>query len=235
MSNESLEAFGQRLGLNFQDKNLFQQVFVHRSYLNEHRSFYLPHNERLEFLGDAVLELVVTEYLYRTYNKPEGELTNWRSALVRGEMLAEIATELTMEPHLLLSRGEQKSTGKARKLILANAFEALIGALYLDQDFTACREFITKHLISKLDDVLTRKIYIDAKSSLQEQTQERLNLTPTYQVLSSIGPDHDKKFIVGVYFGEREIARGEGGSKQRAEQAAAAAALDRGEEIFSRP
>src|SRR3990167_11540540 len=162
---ETLALYLEGLGLEIRDHDLFQQVFVHRSYLNEHRSFPLGHNERLEFLGDAVLELVVTEYLYRTYPNPEGELTNWRSALVKGEMLARIAKELEIEDHLLLSRGERQSTGKARQLILANAFEALIGAVYLDLGYERAQAFIQKYLVSRLSQVLEDRLYIDAKRS----------------------------------------------------------------------
>ena len=217
--------FASRLGLSFTDQQLLQQVFVHRSYLNEHRTFPLDHNERLEFLGDAVLELVVTEYLYKTFNKPEGELTNWRSALVRGEMLSQIAQQIGMGDCLMLSRGEQKSQGKARQLILANAFEALVGAIYLDGGYEAASSFIHTHVISQLDKILEEGRHIDAKSDLQEKSQEQLGITPTYNVLESTGPDHDKMFVVGVYLGERLLAKGTGSSKQRAEQNAASEAL----------
>lgn len=225
IKNQALLDFIARLGVEAKDADLFQQVFVHRSYLNEHRSFHLGHNERLEFLGDAVLELVVTEYLYLTYPNPEGELTNWRSALVKGEMLAQVASQLELEPHLLLSRGEKQSTGKARQLILANAFEALIGAIYLDQGYAAAQLFIGTNLISRLETVLAERLYIDAKSDLQERTQDRLGVTPTYILMDSSGPDHDKTFTVGVYIGDRLLASGSGRSKQKAEQSAAEAAL----------
>lgn len=225
MSETPLRAFATSLKLPFNSDDLLQQVFVHRSYLNEHRSFHLPHNERLEFLGDAVLELIVTEYLYGHYENPEGELTNWRSALVRGEMLAKIAQEVEMEPHLLLSKGEQQSTGKARQIILANAFEALIGAIHLDLGYEAAREFVETHLIRRLDDILAQRLYIDAKSDLQEKSQEQLGITPIYQVLDAEGPDHAKEFTVGVFLGERKIGEGKGSSKQKAEQEAATAAL----------
>ena len=222
---DDLRAFAQKLQLSFSDEQLLQQVFVHRSYLNEHRAFPLDHNERLEFLGDAVLELIVTEYLYKTFDKPEGELTNWRSALVRGEMLSQLAQQIGMGDYLLLSRGEQKSQGKARQLILANAFEALIGAIYLDAGYEAAVRFITTHVISQLERILEEGRHIDAKSDLQEKSQEQLGVTPTYNVLESTGPDHDKTFVVGVYFGDRLLAKGTGSSKQRAEQAAASEAL----------
>ncbi len=221
------------IGIKPTNLDLFLQVFVHRSYLNEHRSFHLGHNERLEFLGDAVLELVATEFLYRTYDNPEGELTNWRSALVKGEMLAQVAAELGLEPHLLMSRGERTSTGKARQLILANAFEALVGALYLDRGYKAAQTFLVKNLLIRLDKVLVERSYIDAKSDLQERTQDRLGVTPTYMLLGATGPDHDKEFVVGVYIDDKLMAEGTGRSKQKAEQAAAAAALEKESAVTS--
>ncbi|MBI4023239.1 ribonuclease III [Candidatus Berkelbacteria bacterium] len=223
--------FAKSLGITFSDAELLSQVFVHRSYLNEHRSLGLDHNERLEFLGDAVLELVVTEHLYRNFPNPEGELTNWRSALVRGQMIATIAKELGMEPHLLLSRGEQQSKGKARQLILANTFEAFIGALYLDRGYEAAQSFLNEHLILHLSDILAQRLHIDSKSDLQEKSQEHLGVTPTYTVLKSEGPDHDKIFTVGVQIGGTMVAEGTGSSKQRAEQSAAAQALEKWDEI----
>jgi ribonuclease-3 len=220
-----LSTFEERVGIDFDDKDLLQQVFVHRSYLNEHRGFTLGHNERLEFLGDAVLELVVTEYLYTTYPNPEGELTNWRSALVKGETLAKVASELGFADYLMLSYGEAKSGGRAKNLILANAFEALIGAMYLDAGYIKCQEFISRHVLSRLDDILENQLFIDPKSRLQEHTQERFSITPSYQVLSEEGPDHAKQFLVGVFLNEKEIARGTGASKQSAQVSAAENAL----------
>jgi ribonuclease-3 len=214
------------LGIDFTDKNLLRQVFVHRSYLNENSGFDLDHNERLEFLGDAVLELVVTEYLFKNYKNPEGELTNWRSALVRGVMIAEIANNLAMGDYLLLSRGEQKSGGKARQLILANTFEAFVGALYLDKGYEAANEFITKHLIVRLPDILDKQLYLDPKSKLQELSQERSGMTPQYKVVAEHGPDHAKSFTVGVYVDSKLLGEGSGSSKQNAEQAAASNALE---------
>lgn len=235
MKNEaSIQAFADALGLQFNDPALLQQVFVHRSYLNEHRSFPLPHNERLEFLGDAVLELVATEFLYTNYENPEGELTNWRSALVRGEMLAKIANELNLNDHLLLSKGEQRSEGKARQLILANAFEALIGAIYLDLGYEAAKEFLMKQLLHRLDEVLAQRLHIDAKSDLQEKSQEQLGNTPRYEILRSSGPDHDREFVVGVYIGSELLAEGGGKSKQKAEQAAASEALKAWDSVVKR-
>lgn len=216
-----------KLGLKFKNKDFLIQAFCHRSYLNENPDFYLEHNERLEFLGDAVLELVVTEYLYKEYpKKPEGELTNWRAALVNAKMLAEIAKNLDFNDFLLLSRGEEKEKGKARMYILANTFEALIGAIYLDQGYKTCQNFIEKHLIFKLSEIIKKGLFKDAKSRFQEEAQERVGITPTYKVLEEWGPDHAKHFIVGVFLKEELVARGEGSSKQEAELEAAKNALE---------
>ncbi|MEI6477899.1 MAG: ribonuclease III [bacterium] len=225
MSAELLPALEERIKVTFTDKDLLQQVFVHRSYLNEHRGFALGHNERLEFLGDAVLELVVTEHLYKNYPNPEGELTNWRSALVKGETLAKVALELDFPELMMLSYGEEKSGGKSKGLILANAFEALLGAMYLDQGYDVCQTFISSCVISRLADVLEQKLFIDPKSRLQEYTQEQFSITPHYTIVSEEGPDHAKQFVVGVYAGEKELGQGTGSSKQSAQIAAAANAL----------
>lgn len=225
-NSEHLENYIKKLGLEINNFNLYQQVFVHRSYLNEHRSFALPHNERLEFLGDAVLELVVTDYLYNNYDNPEGELTSWRAALVKGEMLSKIAKDIGIEEYMLLSKGEKKSQGRSRDYILANAFEALIGAIYLDQGYDSARDFINKNLIIHLNNVLENQLYIDSKSNLQEKTQDEKGITPRYEVLKEDGPDHDKNFVVGVYLGNELLAQGEGRSKQKAEQDAARIALE---------
>ena len=214
-----------RLGVKFMEPQLLQTAFIHRSYLNEHPGAGLEHNERLEFLGDAVLELVVTEYLYRNYQNPEGELTNWRSALVKTESLALVAERLQLGEFLQLSRGEAKSGGRSRQLILANTVEAVIGALYLDQGYEAATEFINRQIISSLPHILEAGLYIDAKSHLQELSQELDGVTPTYEVMSQSGPDHDKQFVVGVYLGARKLGQGTGSSKQSAQQSAAAAAL----------
>ena len=222
---KDLQEIEKQLSIEFTDKNLLKQVFVHRSYLNENVGFDLDHNERLEFLGDAVLELVVTEYLFKHYNNPEGELTNWRSALVRGVMLAEIAQGLDMGDYLFLSRGEQKSGGKARQLILANTLEAFIGALYLDKGYKAVEQFVAKHLLIRLPEILEKKLYLDPKSRLQELAQERFNVTPQYKVLTEYGPDHAKSFSVGAYIGDKLSGEGSGSSKQNAEQAAASNVL----------
>jgi len=221
-----LSDFESVIGVEFANKDLLQQVFVHRSYLNEHRSFHLDHNERLEFLGDAVLELIVTEFLYKTFPNPEGDLTNWRSALVRGEMIATIATKLGMNDFLLLSHGEQQSTGKSRNLILANAFEALIGAMYLERGYDVTSDFIHRMLLPELKIIQEQELHIDAKSRFQEMVQEAQSITPNYRVLKEEGPDHDKEFTVGVYVGETLMGTGTGSSKQRAEQDAAKHAIE---------
>jgi len=215
----------QALNIYFHDKDLLQQVFVHRSYLNEHRSFALGHNERLEFLGDAVLELVVTEYLFRNYPNPEGELTSWRSALVKGETLAQVAIELNFPEYLLLSYGEAKSGGKNKNLLLANAFEAFIGALYIDSDYKTCQTFIEQYVVSRLENILKNFLFVDPKSRLQEYTQQRFGQTPQYRVVGESGPDHAKTFEVEVFVGERSIGKGTGSSKQSAQISAAEAAL----------
>lgn len=213
------------IGVKFNDSNLIKQAFIHRSYLNEHPKLGLEHNERLEFLGDAVLELVVTDYLYRHHPNPEGELTSWRSALVKTESLAALAEKLDIGQYLLMSRGEAKSGGRSRTALLANLIEAIIGAMYLDQDYEVARNFIEKYIISSLASILREGTYIDAKSHFQEVAQERDGVTPHYEVLSESGPDHDKEFTVGVFLGDKEYGRGGGPSKQAAQQSAAAAAL----------
>lgn len=217
------------LGVKFNNLELLQQAVTHRSYLNEHRSYKLDHNERLEFLGDAVLELVVTEYLYRNFPNPEGEMTNWRAALVNGEMLARIAGRLGVENYLLMSRGESKDTGRARQYLLANAFEAIIGAIYLDQGekgYDECRDFIMKNVVSELPEIIEHKLYMDPKSRFQEVAQDKVGVTPSYRVISESGPDHDKKFVVGVFLEEEKIAEGEGSSKQEAQRNAAEKGLE---------
>lgn len=215
-----------KLGINFKNKDLLIQAFVHRSYLNENPEFHLEHNERLEFLGDAVLELVVTEELYEKYpDKSEGELTNWRAALVNAKMLTKVAEEIGLNDFLLLSRGETKELGKARQFILANTFEAFIGAIYLDLGYDACDEFIKDYLTIKLPDIIENGLFRDAKSRFQEEAQERMGITPAYKVLKEWGPDHAKNFIMGVFLGEELVAEGEGSSKQEAEESAAKNAL----------
>ena len=219
--------FEKKVGLKFKKKELLIQAFCHRSYLNENPEAKLENNERLEFLGDAVLELIVTEYLYKEYpQKSEGELTSWRAALVNAKMLSQVAQELKLNDYLLLSKGEAKEIGKARQFILANTFEALIGAAYLDSGYNKCRDFIKKNLIIKLPEIISKGLFKDAKSCLQEETQEEKGITPTYKVIKEWGPDHAKHFIVGVYLNEQLLAEGEGSSKHEAELEAAKNALE---------
>jgi len=223
---KQFDLFEKKLGLNFNNKNLLTQAFVHRSYLNENPEFGLEQNERLEFLGDAVLELVVTEYLYKEYpQKAEGELTNWRAALVNAKMLTMVAEELGFNDFLLLSRGEAKELGKARQYILANTFEAFIGAVYLDAGYEAADVFIKKYVLKKLSDIIVKGLHIDAKSEFQEQSQDKVGITPAYKVVKEWGPDHKKKFVVGVFLHSELVAEGEGYSKQEAEEDAAKKAL----------
>lgn len=221
----SLKQLEDELDFTFTDKDRLREALTHRSYLNEHPDWKLAHNERLEFLGDAVLELVVTDHLYHNYPLPEGELTNLRAAIVRGEMLAKIAEELELGNYLYMSRGERKDTGKARQYILANAVEALIGALYLDQGYEAAAKLIQKYIISKLPEVMAAGLHIDTKSRFQELAQEKFRVTPRYEVLSESGLDHARKFVVGAFLRENKLGEGEGSSKQEAQQNAARAAL----------
>lgn len=225
MTQEALAALERDLGVTFSNKDVLQQAVTHRSYLNENPSWQLGHNERLEFLGDAVLELVVTEHLYRTYPNPEGEMTNWRAALVNADMLADISEDFRLNDHVLLSRGEARDTGRARRAILANAVEAIIGALYLDQGYAACQGFIDRFVLSRLPQVFEKRLYRDAKSLLQEEAQERVGATPSYEVLEEWGPDHARQFRVGVFVNKEQIGIGEGPSKQEAQQQAAEDAL----------
>lgn len=216
-----------KLGINFKNKNLLRQAFTHRSYLNENPGSKLEHNERLEFLGDAVMELIVTAHLYKDYpEKTEGDLTNWRAALVNAKMLTSVAEDLGFNDFLLLSRGESKEMGKARAYILANTFEAFLGAFYLDSGFEACDEFIKKYLLKNLAGIIKDGSYKDAKSKFQEEAQERASITPSYKVIKESGPDHEKSFVVGVYLDKELVAEGKGSSKQEAEEAAAELALD---------
>jgi len=216
-----------RLGFKFKNQDLIKQAVVHRSYLNEHPAFGLNHNERLEFLGDAVLEIVVTEYLYHHFPEtPEGDLTNWRASLVNAKMLSDIANEIGLENYLYLSKGESKDkNSKARQYILANAVEALIGAIYLDRGIKAVKKVIKENIISKLDNILENKLYLDPKSKFQEKAQEKYGVTPYYKVLSEAGPDHSKVFEVGLYLNEDLVAKGKGSSKQEAQVKAAAVGL----------
>ncbi len=225
VDDAKLQVLQKIIGVNFNNPNLLLQSLVHRSYLNENPHFHLEHNERLEFLGDAVLELAVTEYLYRLYPNPEGELTAWRAALVNSRMLAEKATQLGLDGYILLSRGGAKDFGKSRQYILANAFEALIGAIYLDQGFEKSGKFSEEKLLTELKDILENKTYRDPKSLFQERAQDQVGVTPSYEVLEEWGPDHSKQFRVGVYLEDELVADGSGASKQEAQQKAAEEAL----------
>jgi len=217
----------EKLSLNFSDQDLLIQAFCHRSYLNENPDFKMPHNERLEFLGDAVLEQVVTEYLYQNYpQKSEGELTSWRAALVNAKILAKVAKRLNFSDFLLLSKGEAKEKGKGRSYILANTFEALIGAIYLDQGYERAQDFIKANLIKELPKIIEQGLYKDAKSHFQEEAQEKVGITPVYKILEEWGPDHAKHFIVGVFLGNELVAKGHGTSKQEAEEESAKNALE---------
>lgn len=218
----------EHIGVKFLNSNLIVQALVHRSFLNEHREFPMSHNERLEFLGDAVLELIVTEFLFENYLNPEGELTNWRAALVNAKTCSIVGHELGLDEYLFLSHGEAKDAGtKARDYILANAVEALIGALYLDQGWDMTKQFVTRWIISKLAEVLDLGLWMDPKSRFQESAQDIVGVTPTYRVLKEEGPDHDKTFVVGVYLDKEKIAEGAGTSKQEAQVAAAEQALEK--------
>ncbi len=224
---KDIELLEKIIGVKFNNINLLTQAVVHRSYLNEHPEFHLDHNERLEFLGDAVLELVVTENLYNNYPNPEGELTNWRASLVNSNTLSAIAKDLGFEDFLFLSKGESRDSNlKGRQYILANTIEAVIGAIYLDSGMSKSKKFIEDNIISKLADILKKKLYIDPKSHFQEMAQEKMGVTPTYKVMSSTGPDHDKIFEVGAYLDKELIATGQGSSKQEAQTEAARNALE---------
>ena len=224
---KNLANLEKKFGVSFNDLDLLKTALVHRSYLNEHKNFALDQNERLEFLGDAVLELSVTDYLFKHYSEPEGVLTNWRSSLVNREQLSEQAEILGLYDWLYMSRGEaQDNNKKARSYILANAFEAVIGAIYLDQGFAAADKFVQENLIVNLEKIIDEKTYIDPKTNFQEKAQEILGITPNYRVLSESGPDHNKQFVVGIYLEKQLVAEGEGYSKQEAQTDAAAKALE---------
>ena len=219
MNYANLEA---KIGVKFRDMSLLEQAFTHRSFLNEHRELERGHNERLEFLGDAVLELITTDFLYKKYpGKNEGDLTGLRSALVNTNSISEVASELGFNEYLMLSRGEAKDTGRARQYILANTFESVIGSIYLDQGYESAETFVKAFLLPKIDEIEKKGLWVDAKSKLQEITQERFGVTPLYETIAEKGPDHDKTFIVTVEYGKNESAEGHGKSKQEAEQEAA--------------
>ncbi len=218
--------FEEKTKIVFKDKNLLKQAFIHRSYINENTGTGLSHNERLEFLGDAVLELVVTDYLFRKFpGYDEGELTAIRSALVNAIIISEIASKVGMNDFLLLSKGESKDNGKARQYILANTYEAYVGAVYMDLGYDTAKRFITDSLLPSTDEIVSKKLWRDSKSLVQEKAQEFVGHTPSYKVLHEAGPDHDKQFTIGIFFGGDLIAEGKGKSKQEAEQKAAENAL----------
>lgn len=222
----TLQEFKEKNKVSFTNDALLEQAFIHRSFINENPRSGLEHNERLEFLGDAVLELIVTEYLYITYpHHNEGDLTAYRSALVNAVTLGKVADALMFNDMMKLSKGEAKDVSRARSSILADAYEAFVGALYLDQGYDVVKNFISRTLLIKTDDIIKQGLYKDAKSHVQEKAQEIHNVTPSYKVLGEEGPDHDKRFRVGIYFGEDIVAEGEGKSKQEAETEAARNAL----------
>lgn len=224
---EELSKLEKKLKLNFKDKNLLRMAFIHRSYLNEHPEERLGHNERLEFLGDSVLGMVVSKYLFIEYpNQPEGDLTNFRSSLVNAKMLSKAAVGLHLGNYLYLSRGEEATGGRNRQYIMANTFEALIGAIFLDQGLDAAESFIKKIILPNLKEILEKNLYKDFKSQLQEKAQEKYGVTPTYKVIEEIGPDHAKTFKTAVFIEQKKIAEGEGNSKQEAEQKTAKVALE---------
>ncbi len=218
--------FESKINIKFKNQDLLKEAFTHRSYLNENPSWPVGQNERLEFLGDAVLELAVTDFLFMRFpEKPEGELTSFRAALVNANMLSSVAQDLGINDYLLLSKGESKDVGRARLFILANCFEALIGANYLDQGYDPASRFIHENILPKMDEILNKKLFRDSKSLFQERAQEITGITPSYEVVKEWGPDHDKHFVVGVYVGKELVAQGEGPSKQEAQQQAAMAGL----------
>lgn len=220
------EEFARKIGVSFKDELLLTQAFTHRSYINENPKTGLVHNERLEFLGDAVLELIVTEFLYEKYpHHNEGDLTAYRSALVNAVTLGEVASSLGVNDLMLLSKGEAKDAHRARSSILADAYEAIVGAIYLDQGYEVVKNFVTKTVLVKTDEIVRKGLHRDAKSLVQEKAQEKYGATPVYKVISEEGPDHDKLFSVAIYFADQQIAEGRGKSKQEAETSAAKEAL----------
>lgn len=222
----NLNKLEKNIGVRFKNKRLLKEALTHRSYLNENPSWPASHNERLEYLGDAVLELAVTEHLFETYAEaPEGQLTSLRAALVNYQMLGQIAKEISLGDYILLSRWEAKDKGKAREVILANALEALIGAIYLDHNYRTAKKFVNVYVLSHLKEIFEKGLYQDPKSHLQEIIQEKFKITPSYRVLEESGPDHQRRFLVGVFCGDKLVAKGLGSSKQEAERKAAEEAL----------
>lgn len=216
------------LGVTFGDPNILMQALTHRSYINENKGQKLSHNERLEFLGDAVLELVVTEFLYNKFeDKAEGELTAFRASLVNTYTLSSASEKLNLNDFILLSKGESKDTGRARQYILANTFESIVGAIYLDQGFEKARDFISRNIFGLIDEIVEKRLWQDSKSLFQELAQDKVGITPLYKTIKEQGPDHNKLFTIGVYLGEELVATGEGQSKQEAEQEAARKGIDK--------
>ncbi len=224
----SFEALAEHIGVQFDDLSLLRTACTHRSYLNENKGSGLEHNERMEFLGDAVLELIITSFLYRKFpKKNEGDMTSYRSALVNANSLMKVADHVGLNEYILLSRGEAKDKGRARSVILSNAVEAVIGAIYLDKGYNAAANFISENLLNviDIDEIVKNKTWLDAKSRFQEKAQEKMGITPSYRTLKELGPDHEKQFTLGVFLGDVQIATGSGLSKQEAEQIAAEKAL----------
>lgn len=225
---KTIEELSKKIGVRFDDISLLKTACTHRSFLNENRNSVSEHNERLEFLGDAVLELIITSFLFRRYpKKDEGELTAYRSAIVNTVSLTKVAEHLGLNDYLLLSKGEAKDKGRARSIILANAIEAIIGAIYMDQGYNSSANFIAEHILNiiDIDEIVSKKLWLDAKSRFQEKAQEKVGITPSYKVMKQVGPDHDKQFTLGVFLGDVQVATGNGPSKQEAEQKAAEKAL----------
>lgn len=220
------EEFEKVCQIDIKNIDFYVEAMTHRSYLNENKSHPHPHNERLEFLGDAVLELVVTEHLFNNFDNPEGEMTAWRASLVNGEMLARVAREIGVEPFLMMSKGEAKDTGRARSYLLANSIESIIGAIYQDHGYDEASKFIIRFIIIHLDEILEKKLYLDPKSYFQEKSQEHEGVTPRYDVLSEEGPDHDKVYTVGVFLNKDKVSEGKGVSKQDAQREAARTGLE---------
>lgn len=223
---KSAKDLAKALDIKFKDLSILENALIHRSFLNEHRTWKLESNERLEFLGDAVLELIVTDNLFHNYSNEEGELTNWRASLVNAESLAPVAEEIHLEKFLFVGRGEQKNR-RSKLNIMADALEALIGAIYLDQGLAESEVFIDKYIISKLPNILANQLFVDAKTALQERAQREWKITPDYQVIQEGGPDHNKWFEIGVYINKKLMGKGRGSSKQKAEKEAAKSALDK--------
>ena len=226
---KKFEEFAQKMGVVFNDIGLLRTACTHRSFLNENKGAGLEHNERLECVGDAVLELVITYFLFKKYpKKNEGDLTSYRAALVNTVSLSRVAESLGVNDYMLLSRGEEKDKGRARSIILADSVEAIIGAIYIDQGYNAAANFVSRHLLEviDIDEIVSKKLWLDAKSRFQERAQEMTNFTPVYKTLKETGPDHDKQFTLGVFLGSVQVALGTGPSKQEAEQKAAEKALE---------